>query len=172
MVNLNYMAQKRNQLAEAKKLLYYNLLMLVVLLFTGIKKKFVVRQSFIMSSSEDNNVSKIKAAASLLVKGGTLTSEVCHKCSGVQVRIADKTTCINCGNVVNRGDAQPKAELDKTALVKGSGHLTSAATLIEEKIALIASEIRLENDVSMQRQKATLLETYLRILEKTKSLIE
>jgi uncharacterized Zn finger protein (UPF0148 family) len=123
-----------------------------------------------MSSSEDN-VSKIKAAASLLVKGGTLTSEPCHKCSGVQVRFADKITCINCGNVVNTGHAQPKAEPHKAAVVQGSAHLTSAASLIEEKIALLASEIRLENDVSMQRQKAKLLETYLRILEKTKSLI-
>jgi hypothetical protein len=49
--------------------------------------------------------------------------------------------------------------------------LTSAASLIEEKIALIASEIRAENDISMQRQKAELLEKYLTILEKTKSLI-
>jgi hypothetical protein len=49
--------------------------------------------------------------------------------------------------------------------------LTSAASLIEEKIALIASEIRAENDISIQRQKAELLEKYLAILEKTKSLI-
>jgi uncharacterized Zn finger protein (UPF0148 family) len=122
-----------------------------------------------MSSSEDK-ISKIKAAASLLVKGGTLTSEPCQKCSGVQVRFGDKITCINCGNVIDAGDARPKVEPDKTP-VHGSAHLTSAASLIEEKIALLASEIRLENDVLMQRQKARLLETYLRILEKTKSLI-
>jgi hypothetical protein len=49
--------------------------------------------------------------------------------------------------------------------------LTSVVSLIEEKVALIASEIRVENDLSMQRQKAELLERYLAILEKTKSLI-
>jgi hypothetical protein len=43
--------------------------------------------------------------------------------------------------------------------------------MIEEKIALLASEIRVEDDVSMQRQKAELLERYLGILEKTRSLI-
>jgi uncharacterized Zn finger protein (UPF0148 family) len=123
-----------------------------------------------MSSSEDN-VGKIKAAASLLVKGGTLTSEPCQKCSGVQVRFADKITCINCGNVVDTEHAQPKAEPDKTPVVQVSAHLTLAASLIEEKIAMLASEIRLENDVTLQRQKAKLLETYLRILEKTRSLI-
>jgi hypothetical protein len=50
--------------------------------------------------------------------------------------------------------------------------LTSVASLIEEKIALLASEIRVENDISMQRQKVDLLDRYLGILEKTKNLIE
>lgn len=134
-----------------------------------------------MASSEDNNVvSRIKTGASLLAKGGTLTSEPCHKCSGVQVRLGDKITCINCGNEVNtggggggggEGGTQPKAERDKTVPARRPALLTSAASLIEEKIALLASEIRVENDISMQRQKAELLERYLGILEKTKDLI-
>ena len=124
-----------------------------------------------MSSSEDN-LSKIKAAASLLVRGGTLTSEACHKCSGVQVRFADNITCINCGNVVSTEHAHMNTETDKTEQeVERSSYLTSAARSIEEKVALIASEIRLENDMSIQRQKAELLETYLRLLEKTKNLM-
>jgi uncharacterized Zn finger protein (UPF0148 family) len=121
-------------------------------------------------SSEDN-ISRIKAAASLLVKGGTLTSEACQKCAGVQVRFADKITCINCGNEVITARDQLKAEPDKAPIVQGSAQLISAASLIEEKIALLASEIRLENDVSIQREKAKLLESYLRILEKMRSLI-
>lgn len=125
---------------------------------------------FAMAYPEDN-ASKIKAAASLLVKGGTLISESCHKCSGVQVRFADQTTCINCGNVENLSSAEPRIEPDKPQAVVAPGHLTSAASLIEEKIAILANEIKLESDVSMQNQKASLLETYLRILEKTKSLI-
>ena len=126
-----------------------------------------------MASSEDNNVgSRIKTGASLLAKGGTLTSEPCHKCSGVQVRLGDKITCINCGNEANTGGGtQPKAEQDKAVPARRSTVLTSAASLIEEKIALLASEIRVENDISMQRQKAELLERYLGILEKTKNLI-
>jgi hypothetical protein len=43
--------------------------------------------------------------------------------------------------------------------------------LIEEKIGLLAAEIKSESDISAQKQKADLLESYLRILEKTKSLI-
>jgi uncharacterized Zn finger protein (UPF0148 family) len=129
-----------------------------------------------MSSPEDN-LSKIKAAASLLVRGGTLTSEACDKCSGVQVRFADNITCVNCGNVVSTERAHLNTETNKIAgelersTQLSSSHLDSAARLIEEKIGLLASEIRLENDMSTQRQKAELLETYLRILEKTKDLM-
>lgn len=127
-----------------------------------------------MASSEDNVVSRIKTGASLLASGGTLTSEPCRKCSGVQVRLGDKITCINCGNEVNMGGGggtQTKVELDKAVPSRSSAVLTSAASLIEEKIALLASEIRAENDISMQKQKAELLERYLGILEKTKNLI-
>ncbi|HEX2472066.1 MAG TPA: Sjogren's syndrome/scleroderma autoantigen 1 family protein [Nitrososphaera sp.] len=124
-----------------------------------------------MASSEDNNVSRIRTGASLLASGGTLTSVPCHKCSGVQVRLGERITCINCGNEVNTSGSQPNAERDKAAPARTSAVLTSAASLIEEKVALIASEIRAENDISMQRQKAELLERYLAILEKTKSLI-
>jgi|SRR5215211_819143 len=130
--------------------------------------------------SEDS-AARIRSAASLLVKGGTLTNEPCPKCRGVQVRLADKTTCINCGNEVKAGAAAaaaaaiaqpPKAE-EKAApapQAPSSPNLSSAASLIEEKIALLAAEVRSESDISLQKQKAELLESYLRILEKTKSL--
>jgi uncharacterized Zn finger protein (UPF0148 family) len=120
--------------------------------------------------SSEERAGRIKSAASLLVKGGTLTSEACPKCGGVQVRFADKTTCINCGYEAKAG-AQQKAQSEKAAAVQASTGLASAASLIEEKIALLAAEIKSESDISAQKQKADLLESYLRILEKTKSLI-
>lgn len=129
------------------------------------------------SSSEDSVVRRIKTGASLLASGGTLTSEPCHKCSGVQVRLGDKITCINCGNEVNiaggrgREGGEAKAEPAGALPSRRTAVLTSAASVIEEKIALLALEIRAENDISAQRQKAELLERYLGILEKTKNLI-
>jgi uncharacterized Zn finger protein (UPF0148 family) len=129
-----------------------------------------------MTSSSDENVSRIKTGASLLANGGTLTSEPCPRCKGVQVRLRDKITCINCGNEVNTEDVvahlQPERERENATLAQKSAVLTSAASMIEEKIALLASEIRREDDISIQRQKAELLERYLGILEKAKSLIE
>jgi uncharacterized Zn finger protein (UPF0148 family) len=127
------------------------------------------------SFNEDAN--RIKTGASLLASGGTLTSESCPRCNGVQVRLGDKTTCINCGNEINAASsssstANSKLEREKAATpAKRSAVLTSAASMIEEKIALLASEIRAEDDISLQRQKVELLERYLGILEKTKSLI-
>jgi uncharacterized Zn finger protein (UPF0148 family) len=127
-------------------------------------------------TSSDENVSRIKKGASLLANGGTLTSEPCPRCKGVQVRLRDKITCINCGNEVNtdvaRLQTEREREQEKATPARTSAGLTSAASMIEEKIALIASEIRVEDDVSMQRQKAELLERYLGILEKTRSLID
>lgn len=120
--------------------------------------------------SSEEGAGRIKSAASLLVKGGTLTSEACPKCGGVQVRFADKTTCINCGNESKSG-AQQKAAPERAAPAQGSVGLASAALLIEEKIGLLAADIKSESDISAQKQKADLLESYLRILEKTKSLI-
>ena len=68
-------------------------------------------------------------------------------------------------------DPPTKAEQAEILPSRRRAVLTSAASLIEEKIALLASEIRAENDIPTQRQKAELLERYLGILEKTKNLI-
>ena len=125
-------------------------------------------------TSSDENISRIKRGASLLANGGTLTSEPCPRCKGVQVRLRDKIRCINCGNEVNTTEVarlQTEREQEKATPARTSAGLTSAASMIEEKIALLASEIRVEDDVSMQRQKAELLERYLGILEKTRGLI-
>ena len=119
--------------------------------------------------SSEESAGRIRSAASLLVKGGTLTSEACPKCGGVQVRFADKTTCINCGN--ESGSSAPQEAEPAQVPAQGSAGLASVASIIEEKIALIAEELRSDSDISAQRQKADLLESYLRILEKAKSLI-
>jgi uncharacterized Zn finger protein (UPF0148 family) len=41
---------------------------------------------------------RLKEAASLLTKGGTLINEPCDLCSSVQVMFRDKVICVNCGN--------------------------------------------------------------------------
>jgi uncharacterized Zn finger protein (UPF0148 family) len=48
-------------------------------------------------SSEDDN---IKSAADLLLKGGTLLSNSCENCGGVQVRFKENIVCVSCGRKV------------------------------------------------------------------------
>ena len=50
------------------------------------------------ADDKDRDSSKLKEAASLLTKGGTLINEACELCNGVQVRFRNNVTCINCGN--------------------------------------------------------------------------
>ena|SRR3712207_1139642 len=127
-------------------------------------------------ASSDENVSRIKTGASLLANGGTLTSEPCTRCSGVQVRLGDKTTCINCGNEVNTTTAsahlRPERERQEATPARRSEVLASTVSIIEGKIARLNSEIRIEDDISIQGQKVELLERYLGILEKVKRLME
>lgn len=133
-----------------------------------------------MTSSSHSDENRIKTGASFLAKGGTLTSEPCTKCNGVQVRLGDKTICINCGNEIKEavrgggggGRLGLEREQEKPSTPRISQALTSTASMIEEKIARLTSDIRIEDDLSLQRQKVELLEKYLGILEKTKNLIQ
>ncbi len=141
-------------------------------------------------SEKDSNAVRIKSAASLLTKGGTLTNDPCPKCGGVQVRFGDKITCINCGNEEKIGGTQQQQQkaVTKQEVQEGGGEaagkkpsvqalssstlsgLAYAASQIEEKIALTAAEIRNESDILILKQKAELIECYLRILEKARVL--
>jgi uncharacterized Zn finger protein (UPF0148 family) len=116
--------------------------------------------------------SRIKSAAAALLKGGTLVSDQCPKCGGVQVKFADKVTCINCGNESGPADKQdkPSPASPPPPQQQQAGNLGSAAAAIEAKISAVASELEGERDSSVQKQKAELLETYLRILEKMREL--
>jgi uncharacterized Zn finger protein (UPF0148 family) len=129
------------------------------------KKIFAGASLHLFMSGAPDNGSRIKSAASLLLKGGTLVSDPCEKCGGVQVKFADKITCINCGYEAGQRKARPQV-----AEAKKPANLESAAAVIEAKISAVASELAGEKDTSVQKQKSELLEAYLRILEKMRAL--
>jgi uncharacterized Zn finger protein (UPF0148 family) len=121
-----------------------------------------------MSSDTSAN---LKTAASLLIKGGTLTGEPCEKCGGVMIRFGEKSTCINCGvEKIKPGAQHPTSESPKQGAA--SSDLGACVEIIEQKIVGLASDIAAENDIAIQRQKADLMESYLRILEKLKGMSE
>jgi uncharacterized Zn finger protein (UPF0148 family) len=119
----------------------------------------------------------IKNAAALLLKGGSLISEPCVQCGGVQVRFKETVTCVNCGIrekiskteiVENRQDkviSITKPELMRTGL-------EPVAIIIQDKILDLAKEIKGENHLDAQEQKADVIERYLEILKKLRTLME
>ena len=118
--------------------------------------------------SSDNSA-KLKNAASLLVKGGTLTGEPCEEYGGVTIKYGDKITCINCGAEKQTGS--PVEEVNEPPKPPtSSSDLGSCIAVFEQKIVRLTTEIEGENDLLLQKQRADLLETYLRILEKIKGL--
>ncbi len=114
----------------------------------------------------DRPEARIRSAASLLVKGGSLINEACSKCGGVQIKFGDKVTCVNCGSETVLAVQEPKPE--SAPAIKPD--LATAATTIEDKITSLVAEIKAEKDIAIQKQKAELIEGYLRILEKLRLL--
>jgi len=121
-------------------------------------------------TSNDQKSAKLKDAASLLLKGASLINEPCPKCRGVQVKFKNKNICVNCDDSKSSSGlvAQPIPSVGKAPKPSGSERIPSS--IIEQKIVLLIQELQDESDLSIQKAKADLLETYLRILDKTQAL--
>ncbi len=118
------------------------------------------------SVSSDADSTRIRSAASALLRGGTLVSDPCSKCGGVQVKVAQKTSCINCGY---EKTAQSEVQNTTTSEPKVTS-LRISEEIVENKIGEIASYLKDDKDIAVQRQKAELLQVYLNILERLKAL--
>jgi uncharacterized Zn finger protein (UPF0148 family) len=68
------------------------------------------------ADDKDRDSAKLKEAASLLTKGGTLIDEPCDLCNGVQVRFRNKVTCINCGNEKNQFEMSDAGQREEQQL--------------------------------------------------------
>jgi UPF0148 protein len=132
-----------------------------------------------MSAEKNENLdksSKIKKAAELLVRGGSLIGQPCNECGGVQVRFKDAITCINCGikgdtSVLSSNTPQEESRTVHNNLESGQMSLEELTEqIVRSKIMSLILEIKNENDIPIQKQKAELIEIYLVILEKTKRL--
>ena len=132
-----------------------------------------------MSAEKNENLdksSKIKKAAELLVRGGSLIGQPCNECGGVQVRFKDAITCINCGikgdtSVLSSNTPQEESRTVHNNLESRQMSLEELTEqIVRSKIMSLILEIKNENDIPIQKQKAELIEIYLVILEKTKRL--
>jgi UPF0148 protein len=124
------------------------------------------------SKDVSDKSSDIKNAAALLLKGGSLISEPCSECGGVQVRFKENIICINCRNKQsiskhsNSNTIQNKRPPVTPTSDRVQVEIDPARFIIQDKILMLASEIRDETDLAIQKQKADLMDTYLRILQK------
>jgi UPF0148 protein len=134
-----------------------------------------------MSSDSKDRVDKsadIKNAAALLLKGGSLISEPCSKCGGVQVKFKENISCVNCGNRQNipkmnqhttaSGEEYIPLDKDGTSQL----HLEPVEFIIREKILILSRDIKDEKDLVIQKQKADLIDVYVRIVERIRVLRE
>jgi len=128
-------------------------------------------RSMVVRPNNKQNSDKLKDAASLLLKGGTLINDPCPSCTGVQVRFQNENICIN---GCNPQDSVGQSTLTESADNKGNLNRNTnrglAKSIIQEKVVILIQQLRDENDISAQKLKADLIEIYLRILEKTAAL--
>jgi uncharacterized Zn finger protein (UPF0148 family) len=144
-------------------------------------------------SAEDGN---IKSAADLLLKGGTLLSNSCENCGGVQVRFKENIVCVSCGRKVketsvtqmeeeqkkkstgNNNNNNKDSGLSKEMKVQpnsdansgggGDGRLRTYEKVISKKITLLFNSLENDSDILIQNTKLDLISKYLDVLDKLK----
>lgn len=145
-----------------------------------------------MPESKDKGV---KIAASLLLKGGTMLSEVCPSCNGILIKFQDNIKCINCESELKNSQAADTTTINTTTTAMYSidsasenkssknhdevkeisihadkdsisSALSPATAIIQDKINLLLKSLASETDQLLLRNKGEILDLYLNILSK------
>jgi uncharacterized Zn finger protein (UPF0148 family) len=147
-------------------------------------------------NGKKSSSSNIKSAADLLLKGGTLLSDSCSKCNGVQVHYKDETICVSCGrklkdatnNDITQQQQQQQQQIEneqqqqhsipdsnlskkeyKIPTVFDSSITNTMYTkIITDKINFLITTLENENDILIQNTKLNLISKYLEVLDKLK----
>ena len=117
-----------------------------------------------MSVSDKKYKENLKDAAELLLKGGTLLSEPCKKCSGIQVRKNNETKCIICGNKTSVETQERAKDLSN------SDHLNHADSInvrIGNRLAELIDKIGTDTNLIEEEQRLRVIDYYVKILEKS-----
>jgi UPF0148 protein len=131
------------------------------------------------SKDKSDKSADIKNAAALLLKGGSLISEPCSRCGGVQVKFKENIICVNCRNKqsITKHSNSNTTQNKRSAILPVNSErvevdIVPARFIIQDKVLTLASEIRDEADLAIQKQKADLMDTYLEILQKLDLIIK
>ena len=122
-----------------------------------------------MSISGDKYKENLKQAAESLLKGGTLLSEPCEKCNGIQVKKNNKVTCIICGNTTTQKEPKSSEDIDKT-IDKRILPDFSISEKIRERLVELMMSIGSDKNLDEEEKRLRVIDIYIKILEKIKVL--
>jgi uncharacterized Zn finger protein (UPF0148 family) len=135
-----------------------------------------------MFEDKNKDSGNMKTGADILTRGGTLIREPCDLCNGVQVRLGNKLTCVNCGRVKgitessdlkNRkmnddrltGNSKEASEPKDGGSVHRSELKDIGIARIKSRILELITEIHKGETFSEELSRAQLISVYLSILE-------
>jgi UPF0148 protein len=122
-----------------------------------------------MSISGDKYKENLKQAAEFLLKGGTLLSEPCDKCNGIQIKKNNEVTCIICGNTTTLKEPKSTEDIDKT-VDKRILPDSSISEKIGERLEELIMNIGSDKNFDEEEQRLRVIDIYIKILEKIKVL--
>ena len=122
-----------------------------------------------MSVSDNKYKENLKDAAESLLKGGTLLSEPCEKCSGIQVKKNNETKCIICGNKTSTEPQVPEKNLSRSDQLN---YKDSINVKIGNRMAELIGKIGTDTNLIEEEQILRVIDYYIKILEKSNFITE
>jgi uncharacterized Zn finger protein (UPF0148 family) len=121
-------------------------------------------------SAEENN---IKSAADLLLKGGTLLSNSCENCGGVQVRFKEIIICASCGRKIKEinGKEIEEEKKKKGTSISSSINNSSSISSKEMEVKSSSNDYDYDDDISSSSNNNIKLKPYKRIIYKKITLL-
>lgn len=110
----------------------------------------------------------MNTAAELIRKGGTLVSESCSICAGVQVKFSGKLICVNCGNEEETEFTENGKKQAKTSnkQIETDEVVIELKKIVLLKISELLPALKSEKDHNKQADLTELIRNYLVVLEK------
>lgn len=122
-----------------------------------------------MSVSDNKYKENLKDAAESLLKGGTLLSEPCEKCSGIQVKKNNETKCIICGNKTSTETQELEKNLSRSDQLN---YKDSINVKIGNRLAELIGKIGTDTNLIEEEQILRVIDYYIKILEKSNFITE
>lgn len=117
-----------------------------------------------MTVSDNKYKQNLKDAAEFLLKGGTLLSEPCEKCSGIQVRKNNETKCIICGTKTSTETQVPEKDLSSSEQLIYKDNIS---VKIGNRLAELIDKIGTDTNLIEEEKRLRVIDYYIKILEKS-----